>query len=85
MKNKEILRRIYYENKAINRNLQRVMNIMLLGILGGIAKEAKESEDPKEKGLVKAGIILAAITNVILTMSDILDYCKTLKSDSYEK
>lgn len=85
MKNKEILRKIYYENKAINRNLQRLINIVLIGILGRLAKEAKESEDPKEKGLVKAGIILAAITNVILTMSDIFDYCKTLKSDSYEK
>ena len=27
MKNKEMLRKIYYENKAINRNMQRLVNI----------------------------------------------------------
>ena len=29
MKNKEILRKIYYENRAINRNIQRLANISL--------------------------------------------------------
>lgn len=53
MKNKEMLRKIYYENKAINRNMQRLVNIGLIGILGGIAKEAKASDDPKAKILVK--------------------------------
>ena len=37
MKNKEMLRKIYYENKAINRNMQRLVNIGLLGILGCIS------------------------------------------------
>lgn len=27
MKNKEMLRKIYYENKVINRNMQRLVNI----------------------------------------------------------
>ena len=40
MKNKEMLRKIYYENKAINRNMQRLVNIGLIGILSGAAKEA---------------------------------------------
>ena len=53
MKNKEMLRKIYYENKAINRNMQRLVNIGLIGILGGIAKEAKASDDPKAENLSK--------------------------------
>lgn len=76
MKNKEMLRKIYYENKAMNRNMQRLVNIGLLGILGRAAKEAKESDDAKGKNLVKAGLVLVAITQGLLMISDILDYCK---------
>lgn len=76
MKNKEMLRKIYYENKAMNRNMQRLVNIGLLGILGKAAKEAKESDDAKGKNLVKAGLALVAITQGLLMISDILDYCK---------
>ena len=45
MKNKEILRKIYYGNRAINRNIQRLANISLIGLLARSAKEAKESSD----------------------------------------
>ena len=38
MKNKEMLRKIYYENKAINRNMQRLVNIGLIGILSEIGR-----------------------------------------------
>lgn len=76
MKNKEMLRKIYYENKAMNRNMQRLVNIGLLGILGRVAKETKESDDAKEKNLVKAGLVLVAITQGLLMISDILDYRK---------
>ena len=79
MKNKEMLRKIYYENKAMNRNMQRLVNIGLLGILGILgraAKEAKESDDAKEKNLVKAGLVFIAITQGLLMISDILDYRK---------
>ena len=50
MKNKEILRKIYYENRAINRNIQRLANISLIGLLARSAKEAKESDDEPCKG-----------------------------------
>ena len=49
MKNKEILRKIYYENRAINRNIQRLANISLIGLLARSAKEAKESDDEQGK------------------------------------
>lgn len=38
MKNKEILRKIYYGNRAINRNIQRLANISLIGLLARSAK-----------------------------------------------
>ena len=37
MTNKEILRKIHRENKTINRNLLRLVNIGLIGLLGKIA------------------------------------------------
>lgn len=85
MKNKEMLRKIYYENKAINRNMQRLVNIGLIGILRGAAKEAKASDDLKEKILVKAGLIMIAITEGLLLFSDILDYRKNRIEEKLEK
>lgn len=42
MKNKEILRKIYYGNRAINRNIQRLANISLIGLLARSANERKK-------------------------------------------
>lgn len=85
MKNKEMLRKIYYENKATNRNMQRLVNIGLIGILSGAAKEAKASDDSKAKSLVKAGMVMIAITEGLLLFSDILDYCKNRIEENLEK
>lgn len=85
MKNKEMLRKIYYENKALKRNMQRLVNIGLLGILSGAAKETKASDDPKAKNLVKAGMVMIAITEGLLLVSDILDYCKNRIEEKLEK
>ena len=38
MTNKTILREIHRENKSINRNLQRLANIGLIGLLGKSAE-----------------------------------------------
>ena len=85
MKNKEMLRKIYYENKAINKNMQRLVNVGLIGILSGAAKEAKASDDPKAKILVKAGMAMIAITEGLLMISDILDYRKSRIEEKLEK
>ena len=45
MKNKVTLKEIHKDNKAINRNLQRIANIMLIGLLGRMAEKAKEAND----------------------------------------
>lgn len=33
MKNKDMLRKIYYENRKINRNIQRLANVGLISLL----------------------------------------------------
>ena len=75
MKNKDMLRKIYYDNRAMNRNIQRLSNIGLIGLL---AKSAKASDDQKGKVLVKAGMVFVIITEVLLMVGDIID-CKELK------
>ena len=69
MKNKEMLRKIYYENKAINRNMQRLVNIGLIGILGGAAKEAKVSDLMKD-GKLGCGGLIAIILLIFAFLND---------------
>lgn len=73
MTNKTILREIYRENKSINRNLQRLANIGLIGLLGKSAEEAKKTNDSVGKTLAKAGLMLVAVSEIVLMISDILD------------
>ena len=82
MKNKEILRKIYYENRAINRNIQRLANISLIGLL---ARSAKESDDEQGKNLVEAGLLLVVISEVLIMISDILDHRKMKIEEKIEK
>ena len=74
MTNKTILREIYRENKSINRNLQRLANIGLIGLLGKSAEEAKKTDDPVGRTLAKAGLILVAVSEIVLMIVDIIDY-----------
>lgn len=85
MKNKEILRKIYYENRAINRNIQRLANIDLIGLLARSAKETKESDDEQGKNLAKAGLLLVVISEVLIMISDILDQRKMKIEEKIEK
>ena len=74
MTNKTILREIHRENKSINRNLQRLANIGLIGLLGKSAEEAKKTDDPVGKTLAKTGLILVAVSEMVLMIADIIDY-----------
>lgn len=85
MGNREMLRRIYYENRAINRYIQRLMNISLLGIFAGIAKEAKKKGDQQEKSMVKIGFVLIAILEVMTMLSGIIDYRKAKMEEEADK
>ena len=74
MINKTILREIHKENKSINRNLQRLANIGLIGLLGKSAEAAKKTDDSVEKTLGKTGLILVAVSEIVLMITDIIDY-----------
>lgn len=74
MTNKVTLRDIHKDNKAINRNLQRLANIELIRLLGKSAEEAKKTNDTVGKSLAKAGLILIAASEMVLLIGDIIDY-----------
>ena len=74
MTNKTILREIHRENKSINRNLQRLANIGLISLLGKSAEEAKKTDDHVGKTLAKIGLILVAVSEIVLLIADIIDY-----------
>ena len=70
MTNKVTLRDIHKDNKAINRNLQRLANIELIRLLG----KAKKTNDTVGKSLARAGLILIAASEMVLLIGDIVDY-----------
>lgn len=74
MTNKTILREVHRENISINRNLQRLANIGLIGLLGKSAEEAKKTDDHVGKTLAKTGLILVAVSEIVLMIADIIDY-----------
>ena len=74
MTNKTILREIHRENKSINRNLQRLANIGLIGLLGKSAEEAKKTDYSVGKTLAKTGLILVAVSEIVLMIGDIIDH-----------
>lgn len=78
MTNKALLREIHRDNKAINRNLQRLANIGLIGLLGKCAEEAKKADDSAGKMLAKVGLLLVVVSEVILQVSDLIDYRKEI-------
>ena len=81
MKNKELLSKIYYQTKSINKNLQRLANIGLLSILTQCAKEAKDEEDTEGKKLVKLGLKLLAVSEILIMISDFVDHCRSKREN----
>lgn len=74
MKTNKLLNEIYYEQKATNRNLQKVMNIALMGILAKITKDAKEKGNESGFKLCKVGLILVVAAEALMIVSEILDF-----------
>lgn len=77
MTNTDLLKEIRNEDKAINRNIRRLINIGLLGLLGKAGQEAKEKDDETGRLLSKVGLLLIAINEVLLFVSDVIDYRKS--------
>ena len=46
----------------------------MIGLLGKCAEEAKKSDDSAGKMLAKAGLLLVVVSEVILLVSDLIDY-----------
>lgn len=76
MTNKAILKEIHRDNKTINRNLQHLANIGLIGLLGKSAEEAKKTNDTVGKFLAKIGLLLVAVSEIVLLVGDFIDYRK---------
>ena len=84
MTNRELLTEIYRENKAMNRNLQRLINIGMMGMLGKMGHDAKENDDTVGKTLAKTGLLLVAVSESLLAASDIMDMRKANIEDRLE-
>lgn len=76
MKNKAILREIHRQNKAINRNLQSLVHIGLIGLFGKSAEAAKKTGDSVGRILAKTGLLLVAVSEIVLLIADFIDYRK---------
>ena len=84
MTNRDLLKEIRRENKAMNRNLQRLINIGMIGMLGKIGHEAKESNDTVGRALAKTGLLLVAVSESLLMISEIIDMKKAKIEDRLE-
>lgn len=85
MTNRDLLKEIRNENKAINRKIQRLINIGLLGLFGKTWQAAKEKDDETGRLLSKAGLLLIAIDEVLLFISDLIDYRESRVEDRLEE
>ena len=71
-----MLNKIYAEQKVTNRNLQRISNVLLMMLFAGLGRDAKVRGDEQGKKLCKAGLCLTAVSQGLLTISDIVDIVK---------
>ena len=55
MTNKELLKKIHNDNKEINKNLQRLLDIGLFGLFNKMLRDAKEENDETIMLLSKFG------------------------------
>lgn len=76
MTNKEILEKIYRENKSINRNLHCLINIRCIEFFGKGFKKAKKANDKVAMNMSKTGLILVAISEIFALLDGIIDYKK---------
>lgn len=71
MKNEKILKDIYDENRAINRNLQRLTSIGLIAVLSNTIKETKEKGDNTIVRLGRTALFALALAQFLLLISDV--------------
>lgn len=76
MENRDLLEKIHRDNKAINRNIQSLINIGLIGLMGKIEQEARKSDDKAGKAIARIGLFIIMISEILLFVGDIVDYRK---------
>ena len=74
MKKKKLLNDIYYEQRTINRNLQSLSNVALLGLLMKLSKDAKEKDDETAILLCKIGLCLVVVARVLIIILEFFDF-----------
>lgn len=84
MKNRDLLKEIRNENKAMNRNIQRLINIGLISMLGQIGREARENDDTVGKTMAKTGLLLVLASELLISISEIIDMRKAKIEDELE-
>lgn len=84
MTNRDLLKEIRNENRQIIE-IFRDYNIGLLGLFGKTWQAAKEKDDETGRLLSKAGLLLIAIDEVLLFISDLIDYRESRVEDRLEE
>ena len=84
MTNKELLKKIHNDNKEINKNLQRLLDIGLFGLFNKMLRDAKEENDETIMLLSKLGLLLIAIREILLLICDITDFKKNREEDEIQ-
>ncbi len=74
-----MLKKINSEQKITNRNLQSILNIILMMILVKENREAEEENDETRKKITRLGMILVTITQFMLLAIDIIEIVKRRK------
>ena len=77
-----VLNRIYAEQKATNRSLHRIANILLMGLFAGLGNNAKARGDEQGKKLCRIGVDLPAVSQLLLIASDIAALINNKRTDS---
>lgn len=77
-----MLNRIYAEQKATNRSLHRIANILLMGLFAGLGNNAKACGDEQGKKLCRIGVGLTAVSQLLLIASDIAALINNKRTDS---
>lgn len=80
-----MLKKVYTEQKMMNKNLQRITNLILMILFTMVGKEAAARDDETGKRLCRIGVGLTAVTHALLIVSDIADLVKSQKEEVFEE
>ena len=73
---KKLLEQLHMDNRQINRSIQQLTNIGLLGLFCAVARRAKEEHNESGMRVAKAGFVLIMITELLIIIGEVIDYCK---------